>query len=54
MDKKVVSPFEFAIAQIADPEAAKKMRSETKEEKEVRLTEKFKNFSNSIKVNRPI
>lgn len=39
--KKIVSPFEFAITEIADPEAAKAMRPETREEQMNRVEKKF-------------
>jgi hypothetical protein len=50
MKKSIVSPFEYAIAQIADPEAAASMRSETEREKELRLTGEFKDFFSRITI----
>ena len=49
MEKKIVSPFEFAICSIADPKEAKKLRTETDEEKQLRLLKKFDDFVNRIK-----
>jgi hypothetical protein len=48
-DKKVVSPFEFAIVQIADPDKAHTMRAETKEESRKRIEDKMKDFLSKIK-----
>lgn len=48
---KVVSPFEFVIAEIADPELAQTMRPETEAEKSVRLDNKFMDFFKKIKIN---
>ncbi len=47
---KTVSPFEWAIMSIADPEKAKQYRPETNKEKEDRLTYKAKAFAKSIKI----
>lgn len=49
-DKTVVSPFEFAIAQHVDPELVKDLRPETEQEKTERLTAKFEDFFNRVKV----
>ena len=49
-EKKVVSPFEFAITEIADPEAAKNMRPETREEQEQRRIAHIKETASKIKV----
>lgn len=48
-EKQIVSPFEFAIAQIADPEKAKEMRPETDIEKQKRVHAKFDDFVSKIK-----
>ena len=48
-DKRVVSPFEFTIMQIADPEKAMTMRAETKEESRKRTEDKVKDFLANIK-----
>lgn len=42
MEKKVVSPFEYAIATTVDPNASKHIRPETLEEKKVRIEKDFK------------
>lgn len=49
-EKKIVSPFEFAITEIVDPEAAKKMRPETRQEQEERRIEKLKGVAKRIKI----
>lgn len=49
-EKKVVSPFEFAIMQSAMPEEAKEYRAETREEKETRLKAEFSGFASKIKI----
>jgi len=49
-DKKVVSPFEFAIMSIADPDKAKTMRPETNEEQAKRTELKVHDFFLRIKV----
>ena len=50
MEKKVVSPFEFAICEAIDPQEAKKLRPETIDEKSVRLKKEMKEFFSKIKV----
>lgn len=50
MTDKVVSPFEYAIMQIADPEKAKGMRPETESEKQVQLKVMATDFAKRIKV----
>lgn len=49
-DKKVVSPFEFAIMQAAGVDTSN-VREETNEEKNERLRAKFSDFAKQIKVN---
>lgn len=50
-NKKIVSPFEFAIAEAIDPEYAKTMRPETQEEKEKKLESEIRDFVSRVKVN---
>ncbi|MDV3901201.1 hypothetical protein CMT89_08355 [Elizabethkingia anophelis] len=52
-DKKVVSPFEFAIAEAIDPEAAKTMRPETEQERYARVYKDFKNIALKLRVINP-
>lgn len=47
--KKAVSPFEFAICSIADPEGAKKLRPETDDEIQQKKNAKFDEFLSRIK-----
>ena len=49
-EKKVVSPFEFAITEIADPEKAKTMRPETSEEQNQRRTDHIKDVAKKIRI----
>jgi len=51
---KIVSPFEFAILQVCDPEEAKNCRAETSEEREARFRDKAIEFANRIKIDRKI
>jgi hypothetical protein len=51
---KIVSPFEFAILQVCDPEETKNCRAETSEEREARLRDKAIEFANRIKIDRKI
>lgn len=48
-DKKVVSPFEFAIMTLADSEKAKTMRPETEKERIARIREDVREFFSKIK-----
>lgn len=53
-EKKVVSPFEFAIMGAAKiPDFDKTHRPETREEKETRLKTEFADFKNKIKSKKP-
>lgn len=50
MEKKVVSPFEFAIAEAIDPEYAKTIRPETLEEAREHITKNFKSIAKNLKI----
>lgn len=50
MTKKVVSSFEFAIAQLSDPEAAKFMRPETRDERSIRRARKISDLARTLKI----
>jgi len=50
MEKKVVSPFEYAIATTVDPNASKDIRPETLEEKKQRIEKDFKETANKMSV----
>ena len=52
-EKKVVSPFEFAIAEAIDPEAAKNMRPETQQERYARVYKDFKSIASNLRVINP-
>lgn len=47
--KKIISPFEFAIMKIADPEKAINYREETYEEKSQRIENNIRDFFSKIK-----
>lgn len=49
-DKRVVSPFEFALMETIDPEGAKNMRPETDEEKRLRLKKMAIDFAKRIRI----
>lgn len=51
-DKKVVSPFEFAICQALNL-PTEDMRPETNDEKEARLRAKFTEIASKIRIKKP-
>ena len=52
MEKKIVSPFEFAICQALNIDVSK-IRPETDEEKETRLRAKFTDIVKQIRIKKP-
>jgi hypothetical protein len=48
--KTTISPFEFAIKSIADPENIHKYREETSEEKGMRIRKDFEEIAANIKI----